>query len=142
MRNGYWPDHGQDDCGLTLERPKLRGTTARFASQLFGKHVTKTNALESLVIAGFARGLSTLETAHRGGSAGSDDGPDARHRPRRPRPARATRMEHAGIPSKCHADSHDSHGLSEREHTLVDAGQGNLQLLTEILDGRQFHRSG
>ncbi len=30
----------------------------RFASRLFGSHVTKTNALESLVIASFIRGLS------------------------------------------------------------------------------------
>ena len=46
---------------MTLQRPKSRGTTERFASQLFGKHVTKTNALESLVIAGFVRGLSTRD---------------------------------------------------------------------------------
>jgi putative transposase len=44
-----------------LERPKLRGTTAAFASRLFGKHVTKTNALESLVIASFVRGLSVRD---------------------------------------------------------------------------------
>src|SRR4249920_1423865 len=41
-----------------LSRPKLRGTTEAFASRLFGAHVTKTNALESLVIASFVRGLS------------------------------------------------------------------------------------
>ena len=46
---------------MTLQRPKVRGTTERFASQLFGKGVTKTNALESLVIAGFVRGLSTRD---------------------------------------------------------------------------------
>jgi Transposase, Mutator family len=46
---------------VTLARPKLRGTTERFASQLFGTGVTKTNALESLVIAGFVRGLSTRD---------------------------------------------------------------------------------
>ena len=46
---------------VTLQRPKVRGTTERFASQLFGKGVTKTNALESLVIAGFVRGLSTRD---------------------------------------------------------------------------------
>ena len=46
---------------VTLARPKVRGTTERFASQLFGKGVTKTNALESLVIAGFVRGLSTRD---------------------------------------------------------------------------------
>ena len=46
---------------VTLARPKVRGTTERFASQLFGKGVTKTNALESLVIAGFVRGLSVRD---------------------------------------------------------------------------------
>ncbi len=44
-----------------MQRPKLRNTTERFASQLFGKGVTKTNALEALVIAGFVRGLSTRD---------------------------------------------------------------------------------
>ncbi len=42
---------------VTLARPKLRGTTEAFASRLFGSHVTRTNALESLVIASFIRGL-------------------------------------------------------------------------------------
>ncbi|BCO33688.1 hypothetical protein BMW24_023240 [Mycobacterium heckeshornense] len=46
---------------ITLERPKVRGTTERFASQLFGMGVSKTNALEALVIAGFVRGLSVRE---------------------------------------------------------------------------------
>ncbi|PND54294.1 hypothetical protein CRM90_28745, partial [Mycobacterium sp. ENV421] len=46
---------------VTLERPKLRGTAAAFASRLFGKHVTKTHALESLVIASFVRGLSVRD---------------------------------------------------------------------------------
>ena len=41
-----------------MARPKLRGTTEAFASALFGKGVTKSNALETLVIAGFVRGLS------------------------------------------------------------------------------------
>ncbi len=44
-----------------MERPKLRGTTQAFASRLFGKHVTKTNALETLVIASFVRGLSVRD---------------------------------------------------------------------------------
>ena len=62
MRNGYCPTTVKTTAGpVTLARPKLRGTTERFASQLFGKHVTKTNALESLVIAGFVRGLSTRD---------------------------------------------------------------------------------
>ena len=42
---------------VTLARPKLRGTTEAFASRLFGSYVTKANALESLVIASFVRGL-------------------------------------------------------------------------------------
>ncbi len=62
MRNGYCPTTVKTTAGsVTLARPKLRGTTERFASQLFGTHVTKTNALESLVIAGFLRGLSTRD---------------------------------------------------------------------------------
>jgi transposase-like protein len=44
-----------------LARPKLRGTSEAFASRLFGSHVTKTNALESLVIASFVRGLSVRD---------------------------------------------------------------------------------
>ena len=46
---------------VALARPKLRGTTEAFASRLFGSHVTKTNALESLVIASFIRGLSVRD---------------------------------------------------------------------------------
>ena len=46
---------------MQLSRPKLRGTTEAFASRLFGAHVTKTNALESLVIASFVRGLSVRD---------------------------------------------------------------------------------
>lgn len=46
---------------VTLVRPKLRGTTAVFASRLFGKQVTITNALETLVIAAFVRGLSVRD---------------------------------------------------------------------------------
>src|SRR6476646_3822368 len=62
MRNGYCPTTVKTTAGpVTLARPKLRGTTERFASRLFGMHVTKTNALESLVIAGFVRGLSTRD---------------------------------------------------------------------------------
>jgi len=46
---------------VALSRPKLRGTTEAFASRLFGSHVTRTNALESLVIASFVRGLSVRD---------------------------------------------------------------------------------
>ena len=59
---GYCPTTVKTTAGpITLQRPKLRNTTERFASQLFGKGVTKTNALEALVIAGFVRGLSTRD---------------------------------------------------------------------------------
>src|ERR1700758_1481829 len=61
-RNGYRPVTVKTTTGpVKLERPKLRGTTAAFASRLFGKHVTKTNALETLVIAAFVRGLSVRD---------------------------------------------------------------------------------
>ncbi|MEB3068271.1 IS256 family transposase [[Mycobacterium] vasticus] len=61
-RNGYRATTVKTTTGpITLERPKLRGTTAAFASQLFDKHVTKTNALETLVIASFVRGLSVRD---------------------------------------------------------------------------------
>jgi putative transposase len=57
-RNGYREVTVKTTAGpVALARPKLRGTTEAFASRLFGSHVTKTNALESLVIASFIRGL-------------------------------------------------------------------------------------
>jgi transposase-like protein len=46
---------------VRVARPKLRGTQERFVSRLFGAGVTKTNALETLVIAGFVRGLSVRD---------------------------------------------------------------------------------
>jgi putative transposase len=61
-RNGYCPTTIKTTAGpVTIDRPKLRGTPERFASRLFGAGVTKTNALESLVIAGFVRGLSVRD---------------------------------------------------------------------------------
>src|SRR6266480_5542066 len=61
-RNGYCDTTVKTTAGpITVARPKLRGTTEAFASQLFGKGVTKSNALETLVIAGFVRGLSTRD---------------------------------------------------------------------------------
>jgi transposase-like protein len=61
-RNGYREVSVKTTAGpVTLARPKLRGTTEKFASRLFGAHVTKTNALESLVIASFVRGLSVRD---------------------------------------------------------------------------------
>ncbi len=61
-RNGYREVNVKTTAGpVALARPKLRGTTEAFASRLFGSHVTKTNALESLVIAAFVRGLSVRD---------------------------------------------------------------------------------
>ena len=61
-RNGYRDVAVKTTAGpVKLARPKLRGTSEVFASRLFGSHVTKTNALESLVIASFIRGLSVRD---------------------------------------------------------------------------------
>ena len=61
-RNGYREVTVKTTAGpVALARPKLRGTTEVFASRLFGSHVTRTNALESLVIASFVRGLSVRD---------------------------------------------------------------------------------
>jgi putative transposase len=61
-RNGNAPVTVKTTAGpVTLERPKLRGTDEAFASRLLGKQVTRTSALESLVIAGFVRGLSVRD---------------------------------------------------------------------------------
>jgi len=61
-RNGYCPTTVKTTAGpVTIQRPKLRGTTEPFCSRLFGTGVTRSNALESLVIAGFVRGLSTRD---------------------------------------------------------------------------------
>jgi putative transposase len=61
-RNGYRDVTVKTTAGpVKLARPKLRGTAEAFASRLFGSHVTKTNALESLVIASFIRGLSVRD---------------------------------------------------------------------------------
>ena len=56
--NGYREVTVKTTAGpVTLSRPKLRGTAEAFASRLSGAHVTRTSALESLVIASFVRGL-------------------------------------------------------------------------------------
>jgi transposase-like protein len=61
-RNGYREVTVKTTAGpVGLARPKLRGTSEAFASRLFGAHVTKTHALESLVIASFVRGLSVRD---------------------------------------------------------------------------------
>ncbi|MEV4575409.1 IS256 family transposase [Nonomuraea jabiensis] len=61
-RNGHCPTTVKTTSGpITVARPKLRGTTEKFASRLFGTGVTRTHALETLVIASFVRGLSTRD---------------------------------------------------------------------------------
>jgi putative transposase len=61
-RNGHCPTTIKTTAGpVTIERPKLRGTDEVFASRLLGIGVVRTNALESLVIAGFVRGLSVRD---------------------------------------------------------------------------------
>ena len=58
-RNGYSDTTIKTTAGaVELKRPKVRGTLETFSSRLLGKHVTRTNALESLVISGWVRGLS------------------------------------------------------------------------------------
>jgi putative transposase len=65
-RNGYCQTTIKTTTGpVTLSRPKLRGTSEAFASRLLGTGVSKTHALESLVIAGFVGGLSTRDVAPR-----------------------------------------------------------------------------
>jgi putative transposase len=61
-RNGYRDTTIKTTAGpVTVSRPKLRGTSEAFASRLFGTGITKSNALEALVIAGFVRGLSVRD---------------------------------------------------------------------------------
>ncbi len=63
-RNGYSDLTVKTTAGpLTLRRPKLGGVTEAFASRLLGKGVTKTNALESLVIAGWVCGACPPATS-------------------------------------------------------------------------------
>jgi transposase-like protein len=59
-RNGWQPPATVHTTmgAVELQRPKLRGTDQGFCSRLFGAGVTRTKALESLVISGWVRGLS------------------------------------------------------------------------------------
>jgi putative transposase len=61
-RTGHTEPTGKTTAGpVTLARPKLRGTSEPLASRLLGKGGARPNALESLVIAGFVRGLSVRD---------------------------------------------------------------------------------
>ena len=60
-RNGYEPRTVKTTSGsVELQRPRVRhASKLGFESRILGKHVTRTYALESLVIGSFVRGLST-----------------------------------------------------------------------------------
>jgi putative transposase len=61
-RNGYCPTTIKTTAGpVTVARPKLRDTTEKFTSRLFGTGVARPNALETLVIASFVRGPSVRD---------------------------------------------------------------------------------
>jgi putative transposase len=61
-RNGHAELQVKTTAGpVVLERPKVRGTREPFVSRLLGKGVSRTNALEALVISGFVRGLSVRD---------------------------------------------------------------------------------
>ncbi|MGH2781395.1 MAG: IS256 family transposase [Thermoleophilaceae bacterium] len=62
-RNGYEPRTVRTTSGpLELERPRLRGASELgFASAVLGKQVTRTHALEALVVLSFLRGLSVRD---------------------------------------------------------------------------------
>jgi putative transposase len=62
-RNGYEPRKVRTTSGtVELERPRVRDASRLgFESRVLGRHVTRTCALESLVIGSFLRGLSTRD---------------------------------------------------------------------------------
>ena len=62
-RNGYERRRVRTTSGtVELERPRVRNASKLgFESRVLGKHVTRTWALESLVIGSFLRGLSTRD---------------------------------------------------------------------------------
>src|SRR3989454_7570801 len=62
-RNGYeWVTVKTTSGPLPLERPRLRNASALgFASEVVGKGVARTHALEALVIVSFLRGLSVRD---------------------------------------------------------------------------------
>jgi putative transposase len=62
-RNGYEPRTVRTTGGpMVLERPRVRNAgELGFASRILGQTVTRTHALEALVISGFLRGLSVRD---------------------------------------------------------------------------------
>lgn len=62
-RNGYEPRTVRASSGpVDLKRPRVRDASKlEFVSWILGRHVTRTYALESLVISSFLRGLSVRD---------------------------------------------------------------------------------
>lgn len=62
-RNGYEPRTVRTTSGpVDLQRPRVRDASKLgFESRILGRHVTRTWALESLVISSFVRGLSVRD---------------------------------------------------------------------------------
>jgi transposase-like protein len=62
-RNGYEPRTVKATSGpMELERPRVRNATELgFESQVLGRGVARTHALEALIIVGFLRGLSVRD---------------------------------------------------------------------------------
>jgi len=62
-RNGYEPKTVKTTGGpMVLERPRVRNAgEIGFASRVLGQTVTRTHALEALIISGFLRGLSVRD---------------------------------------------------------------------------------
>src|SRR3954451_623327 len=62
-RNGYEPRTVKTTSGaMELERPRIRSVSdLQFESQVLGKGVARTHALEALIILGFLRGLSVRD---------------------------------------------------------------------------------
>ena len=62
-RNGYEPRTVKTTSGaMELERPRIRSVSELgFESQVLGKGVARTHALEALIIVGFLRGLSVRD---------------------------------------------------------------------------------
>lgn len=62
-RNGYEPKTVKTTSGaMALERPRIRSVSGlEFESQVLGRGVARTHALEALIILGFLRGLSVRD---------------------------------------------------------------------------------
>ena len=61
-RNGYEPKTVKTSGLMVLERPRVRNAgEVGYASRFLGETVTRTHALEALIISGFLRGLSTRD---------------------------------------------------------------------------------